>query len=113
MKRLTLKERMEHCAIHIPQNFVYYVTPMGVIPPFARIQTHIPTVWATLRPDITEWVKTNIRKKARIIIRDRWVETGEEAVTKSGSIVRPKTIDGMWLIFDDQKDAALFKLFWM
>ncbi len=107
-----MAERMEKCAVHIPQEFVYYKTPMGDVPPYAKVDIGMPTIWAHLRPDIIEWIEANVRKKARITIRERWIPHGDPIITPGGNPIYPSIIDGKWLVFDDSKDTALFKMFW-
>lgn len=99
-KRLTIGERMATCAVSIPQSFIYYDTPLGKTQPHTKITIDMPLVWARLRPDIANWIEGNIKKKARIRIINRC----------GGSWIVGKELA---CVFDDPKDAVLFKMFWI
>lgn len=104
-KRLTLAERRKTCAVPITEDFVWFSTPLGDIPPFAKVSTTIPNVWARLRPDVVEWINANVRRRSGIKIEPRWVQPDPYA---PGQLM-----EGRWLIFETQRDAILFKTFWL
>lgn len=111
--RLSIKERREKCGVVIPADFLFYKTPLGVIPPYAKVDTDIPNVWAHLRPDIIEWIEENVSRKADIRIENHWTPRGAAIVLPNGQKIQPKALGGKLLVFETQHDAALFKLFWV
>ena len=100
-RRLKIKERLETCAIEIPQDFIYYYSLLGVIPPGTKIITDLPLVWERLRPDIDAWVKANIRQRSLVHIRYEWIEVSEG------------TRYARLLVFGNPKDALFFKMRWI
>lgn len=109
MKRLSMAERMEKCAVAVPDHFVRFMTEYDALdlPPFSKDQlgNDLKHIYECIEPKITWWMLENIRQTSVIKVKVRMVPCGP--LVRG---VQPRIMEGRWFVFGNETDALMFKM---